>query len=357
MNKKRFLIFLLTLILIILIPTLYFLLRRPQANTSIFTASSKEEVNQFYYRAVPGLRMAEEADLIREINKQLEWPGQSATLVIDRIWYNANQATIFYHVEGITQEVYLGGEFYLPDDEPVEKQPFHGSKSIGGDEEKGIIFHDSYYSCLKLPPLRDDSGQVFTEIETLTFTPYINIPKQDEENQMENLPLKSFDIALNYNQEEETVTKFFIDRQIEIHDKHLKFYQVDLSPSVLRVYFQYLNSGRDQVYRIKGSYTTDKGETQIFDAFTKAITDFPYHYTFEISPFHILPETMQLQIDSIFCIGNDKISFQLDTNQFGRRNRSHETEIGRNRIKGTEVFISNVTLNNQFAEILYSISI
>ena len=163
-------------------------------------------------------------------------------------------------------------------------------KLIGGDEEKGIIFHDSYYSCLKLPPLRDDSGQVFTEIETLTFTPYINIPKQDEENQMENLPLKSFDIALNYNQEEETVTKFFIDRQIEIHDKHLKFYQVDLSPSVLRVYFQYLNSGRDQVYRIKGSYTTDKGETQIFDAFTKAITDFPYHYTFEISPFHILKQ-------------------------------------------------------------------
>ena len=38
----------------------------------------------------------------------------------------------------------------MPDDEPVEKQPFHGSKSIGGDEEKGIIFHDSYYSCLKL---------------------------------------------------------------------------------------------------------------------------------------------------------------------------------------------------------------
>ena len=59
MNKKRFLIFLLTLILIILIPTLYFLLRRPQA---ILICSDKEEVNQFYYRAVPGLRMAEEAD-------------------------------------------------------------------------------------------------------------------------------------------------------------------------------------------------------------------------------------------------------------------------------------------------------
>ena len=120
MNKKRFLLFLLTILIIVLVPVLYFFLRQPKLETTLLNAVSREEVNQFYYRAVPGLKLAEEDGLIRDVNKQLELPGQDGTLVIDRIWYNAKQVTIFYHVEGVP-EVYLGGEFYLPSDEPVEK--------------------------------------------------------------------------------------------------------------------------------------------------------------------------------------------------------------------------------------------
>ncbi len=351
MNKKRFPLFLLIILLIVAIPIIYFVFRQPKSETTLLTASSREEVNQFYYRAIPGLKMAEEVDLIREINYQLELPGQNATLVIDRIWYNTKQVTIFYHVEGISEAVYLGGEFYLPSNEPIEKKPFHGSKSIGRNAEKGILYNDSFYSCLKMPPLRDRSGQFISEIETLTYAPYVNIPSQDEENQMESIPLKPIDILMDYKQAEEGVNKIPVDSQIDIDDKYLHFYQLDISPSVVRVYFQYLNSGRDKVYRVSGSYSTDKGETQTFDAFPQAITDYPYHYTIEVPPFHIMPETMQLQIDSIYCIGNDSISFEIDTSQFSQRNRSNETEIGRNRIRGTETFIRNITLNNYYAEV------
>src|SRR5690554_3372747 len=119
MNKKRFPLFLLIILLIVAIPIIYFVFRQPKSETTLLTASSREEVNQFYYRAIPGLKMAEEVDLIREINYQLELPGQNATLVIDRIWYNTKQVTIFYHVEGISEAVYLGGEFYLPSNEPI----------------------------------------------------------------------------------------------------------------------------------------------------------------------------------------------------------------------------------------------
>lgn len=350
MNKKRFLLFLLTILIIVLVPVLYFFLRQPKLETTLLNAVSREEVNQFYYRAVPGLKLAEEDGLIRDVNKQLELPGQDGTLVIDRIWYNAKQVTIFYHVEGVP-EVYLGGEFYLPSDEPVEKKPFHGSKSIGGDTEKGILYNESFYSCLKLPPLQDKSGQVISEIEILTYTPYINIPSQEEGNQIKSIPLKSLDIPMNYQQEEEKTTKIPIDGQIDAGDKYLHFYQIDISPSTVRVYFQYLNSGRDKVFRVRGSYSTDKGETQSFDVFPQAITDYPYHYTLEVPPFHMIPENLQFQIDNIYCIGNDSISFEIDTSQFSHRNRSHETEIGKNRIRGTEIFAHNITLNNDFAEI------
>lgn len=351
-KKKRLLLFLFILFCIILIPVLFFLLRQTKHEAAFFTASNQEEVNQFYYRAVPGLQMAEAADLIRDVNKQIEWPGQDATLSIDRIWYNMKQATIFYHVEGVAEAVYLGGEFYLPSNEPIDIQSYHGSKSIGRDTEKGILYQNSFYSCLKLPPLYNASGQILTEIETLNYTPCINFPKQGEQDQMESIHLKSFEIALNYQQQEETITKLLVDSQIDREDRLLRFYQVDFSPSVLQVYFQYLNSGRDQVYRVKGSYTTDKGETHTFDAFPKAITDYPYHYIMEIPPFHLQPDTMQLQIDSISCTGNDSMSFHLNTKQFSSRDRSNKVEIGRNRIKETEVLIRNITLNEQYAEIL-----
>ena len=38
--------------------------------------------------------------------------------------------------------------------------------------------------------------------------------------------MKSFDVALNYNQEDEAVTKFPVDSQIGIEDKHLRIYQL-----------------------------------------------------------------------------------------------------------------------------------
>ena len=312
-------------------------------------AVSREEVNQFYYRAVPGLKLAEEDGLIRDVNKQLELPGQDGTLVIDRIWYNAKQVTIFYHVEGVP-EVYLEGNFicHLMN---LLKNLFMVVNLLVETQKRGSYIMKVFMNLPKAAPLQDKSGQVISEIEILTYTPYINIPSQEEGNQIKSIPLKSLDIPMNYQQEEEKTTKIPIDGQIDAGDKYLHFYQIDISPSTVRVYFQYLNSGRDKVFRVRGSYSTDKGETQSFDVFPQAITDYPYHYTLEVPPFHMIPENLQFQIDNIYCIGNDSISFEIDTSQFSHRNRSHETEIGKNRIRGTEIFAHNITLNNDFAEI------
>jgi len=353
MNKKRFLFFI-SLIIVVLIPVLYFILKQSDIDTSLHEVVTLDEVQQFYYRAVPGLRQAEEAGLIREVNKQIALPGQDAVLFIDKIWYNKKNVIIFYHVSGVKEIVYLGGEFYLPTNEPNEKRAFYGSKSIGSNEEKGMLYNESFYSCLKLPPLHDSSGQLITEIETLTFAPFVNYFNIEKDNQLETIPLKSIDITLEYNQDEEKTTKIPTDSQITFDERQVHFYQFDISPSVNRLYFQYLNSGRDKVIRVKGSYTSDKGESQTFDVFPNAITDYPYHYTMELPPFHLMPESVHIYIDSLVCVGNDNVSFKLDTKQFGNKNRSHETEIGKNRIRGTDIYIKSITLNNSFVDIYIS---
>ena len=95
MNKKRFTIFLSVLFCIILFPVLLLISKQPTKETSILTASNQEDIHQFYYRSVPGLEMAEEAGLVREVNRKLDWPGKSASIYIDHIWYNTKFVYLF----------------------------------------------------------------------------------------------------------------------------------------------------------------------------------------------------------------------------------------------------------------------
>ncbi|MDD2503471.1 MAG: hypothetical protein PHG58_06435, partial [Clostridia bacterium] len=245
MNKKRFTIFLSVLFCIILFPVLLLISKQPTKETSILTASNQEDIHQFYYRSVPGLEMAEEAGLVREVNRKLDWPGKSASIYIDHIWYNTKFVYLFYHAEGFPSAAYLGGDLFVPSSEPMEKQSFHGSASIGSSSERGILFNESYYSCLCLSPLKDRSGKLFSQLDMICFAPYINIPNPDKYEIIESTQLKSFEIPLNYHEEEENTVKYFFDKQLELEGKKLYFYQINVSPSKLKLYFQYLNSGKD----------------------------------------------------------------------------------------------------------------
>ena len=352
MNKKRFLIFSFAFVCIAAM-IIFFLFFFPKSEpvVTLLTAEEEEDVGEFYYRAVPGLKMAENAGLIRPVNKRLDLPGRDTALNIDRIWYNNENIVLFYHVEEMPREVYLGGELYLPSAEPVEKTAFHGTASIGGPNEKGILYQGGFYSCLRLPLLRDNSGKAYTEIETLSYTPFLTIPGQEEKETSETVQLKSFDIVLNYRSDQETVVKIPAESQMELDPERIHFYQVDMAPSVTRIYFQYLNSGRDRVYRVKGSYTTDKGESYGFDSYPAVITDYPYHYSIEVPPFHIPPESLQLRIDSVHLIGGDSVSFQLDTGSYSAKNHTYDADIGKDRIKETDIGIRQIALDPQTAEV------
>jgi hypothetical protein len=352
MNKKKFLIFSsLILCIAAIIAVILIFSDRPEPAVSLLTANEEGEVSQFYYRAVPGLKMAEHAGLVRSVDKRMELSGREAILNIDRIWYSNRHVVLFYHIEGISREVYLGGDIYLPSSEPVEKTPFHGTASIGSPDEKGILYKNSFYSCLQLPLLRDSAGKPLDEVEVLSYTPFITIPGQKENAPLQTIQLKSINIQVDYHTENETVVKIPTDSQLELDPERIHFYQVDVAPSVTRIYFQFLNSSRDRVNRVKGSYTTDKGESHDFDAYTTVITDFPYHYYIEIPPFHIPPENLQLKVDSVHLTGGDHISFQLNTGTYTGKTHTYETDIGNDRIKGTDISIRQIALDPRMAEI------
>jgi len=353
--NKRFIIFLISLLLLLAIPITVLILKKPGPAVPVNNASNLDEVSQFYYRAVPGLKMAEAAGMVRDVNKRLEWPGRSFTVAVDRIWYNPKSVYLFYHVEGMTNAAYLGGELYLPSSEPSLKQPFHGTNSIGRPNEKGIVYNNSYYSCLKLSPLYDTTGEVIKDIDILTYTPFINIPGSDDKDLPESVQLKSFEINLSFHSDDEPVTKVPAGSLLEFDDRQLNFYQVNISPSALSIYFQYLNSGKDKVYRVKGAYTTDKGETYDFDAYADTITEYPYHYSIDLPPLHITPDNLQIYIDSIYCTGTDSVSYEIDTAKYNGKSKTYSVEIGRNQIKSSDLLIEEISLDKQSAEVFIAV--
>ena len=92
MNKKRFLIFLFSLVgVAAIIVFCLFFFQKPEPVNSLLTADRDEDVREFYYRAVPGLKMAENAGLVRPVDKRLDLPGRDAVLNLDRIWYNSKK--------------------------------------------------------------------------------------------------------------------------------------------------------------------------------------------------------------------------------------------------------------------------
>lgn len=349
MNKKRFFIFLTATVLITAIAIISFV-TKPEPKPALLTANREEEVKLFYYRAVPGLKIAEELDLVVPLYKRLDISGMDAKVNIDSIWYNNKTINIFYHIEGLLKEAYLGGDLYLPSKEPDKKTPFWGLHTIGRANEKGIYYGSNFYSCLTLPVLKDKYHNQLNEVETMIFSPFINLPLK-KDNKLEAIQLKSFDINIKYKIETEPVVKIPIDSQIEFDQRKLRFYQFDRSPSANRIYFQYQNSGRDKVYRLKGRYTTSKGDTVSFDAYPEVLTEYPFHYYMEIPPFNISATDFQLFVEDLYCVGEDSAVFEVKPGLYTNKKGKHEVEIGKDSIKGTELYINKITLDDEYVEL------
>lgn len=357
MNKKRFLIFLSVVLLLSI--ALIFLLRGPaQPAFTILKAQGEEDVRLFYYRAVPGLKQAEEMDLLVALNQTFALPGTKAKLVIDRIWYHPQGVVLFYHVEDMDTPAYLGGDLYLADKEPDKKTVFWGPKSIGRSNEEGILYRDGFYSCVTLSPLKDTRERVLAEVEHLMYKPFLTILDSTENKKAEQkiVSLKAFEIELNYAANQEPIQKISLSSQLEFDSKRMVFYQTNLSPSAFKVYFQFLNSGRDRIVRMQGQYKTNKGENHTFDIEPALMTGYPYHYVILLPPFHVVPDSITLSVDTMDLIGSDKISFEIDTKAYGGNKKDHTINRSLETLRNTFISLEKINLDRETAEIHLGLS-
>jgi hypothetical protein len=354
MKTKHLLIFLTAGIALISITIAAFLHKPQEEAVNLLYAEKADEIDLFYYRAVPGLKQAEDLELVRAVNRSFDLPGSSKNLNIDRIWYNKNGVVIFYHVENSETLSYLGGDLYMPGKEPDEKTVYWGSTSIGVKNEKGIVHKGNFYSCLRLPLITDALGKPEDNIEYVLFKPFLSVydsKNADTAGEPQVYTLKAFDITLNYKADDEPIEKVALDNSIHLEERRLAFYQADLMPSAVRIYFQFLNSGEDRVIWIKGYYETDKGEIQSFEAVPSLLTSYPFHYVFEVPPFHALPRELKLHIESLKIQGKDRIEIKIEPASYGSRPKKHIMEQTVDTLHNTVVILKEVETSRDMAAI------
>ena len=347
MNKRRFFGFVSLLVLIGV--TIAMLIARSQniENPAFTSEDSAEGVRFFYYRSIPGLKRAEEADLVLPIHKSYEINEKAQVLKIDRIWYSQKNIYVFYHVENFDKIAYLGGCFFTESQKPADLIRYDPQESIGRPSEKGVLFNNGFYSFATFSVL-DNIPDGATEIY---FEPYLQI--DDAEYTFES-------IALDVEQciKEEPVESYELEASAQINDSVLEFYELEAGVSSNKIYFSYASPHSEIIYGLHGSIQTDKGEQFEIYAVPTSISKNAGHYFIEFPPFNTIPTSLKFKLKSMDIIGTDSIVGEIDTGVVnstnkGKGNKSIQKEL--ENIKNTTVTLDSIAFDEEFVslEIVY----
>lgn len=321
----------LSVMIVVIICAIYVIFRPPKnASVQISSVDREEDINLFYYRTVPGLKRAEELGLVTPIHKRIEIPNNNSELKIDRIWYNEKNTYIFYHVENTSQVAFLGGALFQDEkDTSFDVAKLWEVEAVGRPSERGINYKNNFYSCVRIPSLTDDNGNNIEELSQVFYRPYLVIAdKKDIQlfNESKGILFEPIKFNLTYNYQEQPNEQFKLDTVVEFEKTQLNFYKITIGSSENNIYFLSTNDNQDIIYNIKGTLITDKGEQQNIDVYPEVITEYPYHYVFDIEPFNYLPDSIELKMASIDLISKSQLAFELDTKSYSKKKGSYHVQ-------------------------------
>lgn len=347
MNKKRFFTFLSVLILIVAAVGILVIRQQNPIESALNIEDSVEGVRFFYYRSIPGLKRAEEADLVVPIHKSYEINEKPRVLKIDRIWYSQKNIYVFYHVENLDKVAYLGGYFYIEEQRPTELMKYDPQESIGRPSERGVLFNNAFYSFATfsvLDNIPDDAVELY-------FEPYLQI--DDGEYSFEP-------IALDIGQciKEEPVESYKLEASVQINDNILEFYELEAGISSNKIYFSYTSPNSELIYGLQGNIQTDKGEQFEIYVAPSSILENPGHYFIEIPPFNTIPSSLKFKLKSMDIIGTDSIIAEIETSVVnsdnkGKGNKPLQREL--ENIRNTTIRLDSIAFDEEFVslEIVY----
>ncbi|UFJ60582.1 MULTISPECIES: hypothetical protein [Brevibacillus] len=340
------------ILLVVLLLVLFAVKRWDQpVDQKVIKVDRWEEVKQYQYTKTPGLKRAEELDLVRTFDMKIPVPGTGRTLSIDEIWYNSNHVFFFTSID--VPSGFLGA---LPNEREVpivsfvmglpgdqQDGPGHPLFTLNWEPNEGVIYDGRFYNRATTNPLyKDGMTDILSKVDEIVLRDVsVSIGGQ-------TIPLPDITLPIRFDVRQEVTVSVPLKQELHAMDRTITLESLELGTTVNRLYFRFRSpEPHEQLSHVSFTLHSEAGEVR--DSNLSRIETGPngQHYV-EFEPFDKRPAKLELILHSLWLAGDDQIHFSIDSESYDRH-LNNETDSYREKvakhlatIKNTDVYLDEL---------------
>ncbi|MFD1956348.1 hypothetical protein ACFSL6_19725 [Paenibacillus thailandensis] len=313
-------------------------------------AKNWEDVKQYQYSQIRGLKRAEELRLAKTFNYGIPIPGTDKTLTIHEIWYNERDIHVLFSYEteykantGL-EENRDGLRLPVLEMKAYDETRKHFSllRSHLSSLHEGIYFKGRYYGTAIANSITDEDGKPLTQVKNMELA---DIRLRDGEAEYDLPPVV---FAVDYDSANEPVEVVPIHRSYTAFGRTVTIERLELGGSSNRLYYSYKSDDPDR--RLNGiEINISAGDDSGWNfGLSTAGNDGPLFVEFD--PYDERPSSVRLSLSSIQDYGDPgEFRFTVDATKYDHSAQMF-TETVNEKIAtlfNTDVYLDKLTYENK----------
>ncbi|WAA12565.1 hypothetical protein [Fervidibacillus halotolerans] len=277
-------------------------------------ASSKKDVEAFFDQLVPGLNLAKDRGVVKEIEQRISL-GDGVDLRIEEIWNTSEQLYIFYSI-GVTDVEKWKNSHSIPVIEDIflkrDSENAFYSQHVTMEPDlitpsNTIFYKNRMYHYLKAPALL--SSEPLESVDTIGIVD-ISMDVFGEKVTVENVELP---IYYDYFEEKESVVSQYIDRTLVGEGFRFDFERLDIRLTDTLLYTTVQTPEGTRVWEVEGRIEPYPGTEKDVQSFQVNLGQINQNwFTAELQPFQKIPDELTIHIDNVWIIGDDVLRFSIN---------------------------------------------
>ncbi|HET7658544.1 MAG TPA: DUF4179 domain-containing protein, partial [Bacillales bacterium] len=298
-------------------------------------AHSLQEVKQFQYQHVPGLKRAEALGLTKDYQIERSIPGTNGSLRIEEVWYNPKQAYIFYSINFLPVKQNhndSSGPSRLPDLSFSVSLPQGMHSEAGLSTSNGIFYNGRLYRVAKADSLSNTN--VSQKIKAIVLR-RLNVLIDGETYSLEAVKL-----PLNFEANPDMMQEIQLHQTYTVQDYRLTLDQFIIGTSENKLTLHFEKPVENEVLEAI-ELTVQSGDNgKALSLVNKSQEGNQYVFVFE--PFDKLPEQVKIHIKGIKMMSRDYFRFGIDLTDLQKSDQALQVNRQLARKKGTNIVLDSL---------------
>ncbi|WP_181348937.1 hypothetical protein [Thalassobacillus sp. CUG 92003] len=334
----------------------------PPSWTSV---DQKEEIDQFFYDRVKGLKRAKQNGMVISPNQAFEVKDEDATFFVHDMWYTPRGVHYIYSVDlaifdeerSLRNLPPLVANINIKDDgDEIKTQDLY-AHNMYSPREGRIVYQGRMYNITTSSPIRKPSEQfspdsnpmdqfyrqMDKELET-TFSLRLEGTSHNLTNEGDTTT-ESAPLHYTYSPEKDKVHTVDVNQTIEDDDVKIKLKSIDIGTVENKISFE-LAKGSDSLNaHMDTMIKSDKGEERRVNMLNKDDKQTNVYYA-NFEPFNEMPRQLEIQLKTVAVISDESLSFELAADDI--KEQSEEEMVYENQTSELLTSWHNTDVNLQF---------